>query len=168
MRLLACLFAVCALAVAGCGEKEETLGTQTTPAEQPAAGEKPAEKKKPAAKEGTEVIVAGSEFGDMLYGADKQAIYIFENDDEGKSNCYDECAEAWPPVYTEGKPVAGDGVRQGLLGTTKRRDGKLQVTYDGQPLYFYVNEEPGEVRCHNVNLNGGFWWVVGPDGKRLD
>ncbi|MGK2938717.1 MAG: hypothetical protein ACSLFR_13080 [Solirubrobacteraceae bacterium] len=38
--------------------------------------------------------------------------------------------------------------------------------YNGQPLYFYVNEGPGEVRCHNVFLNGGLWWVVGPNGTR--
>jgi predicted lipoprotein with Yx(FWY)xxD motif len=48
----------------------------------------------------------------------------------------------------------------------KREDGRLQVTYDDQPLYFYANEAPGEVRCHNVDLNGGLWWVVGPDGTR--
>jgi predicted lipoprotein with Yx(FWY)xxD motif len=69
-------------------------------------------------------------------------------------------------VFSDGEPVAGDGVEDSLLGTTTRRDGKLQVTYDGQPLYYYAHEKPGEVRCHNVNLNGGFWWVVGPDGRR--
>jgi len=161
---LALVLALAALAVAGCGEKEETLGTQ--PADPPAAEKEPT--KMPAAKEGTEVIVAGSEFGDMLYGADKQAIYIFENDSEGKSACYGECAELWPPVYSEGKPQAGDGVRAGLLGTTERRDGRQQVTYNGKPLYFYAHEEPGEVRCHNVFLNGGLWWAIGPDGERLD
>ena len=57
-------------------------------------------------------------------------------------------------------------MKASLLGTVKRRDGRLQVTYADQPLYFYVNEGPGEVRCHNVNLNGGLWWVVGPDGKQ--
>ena len=163
MRKLALVFGIAALAVAGCGEKKETAGT-TQPADAPAPEKEP--NKEPATEKGTEVIVAGSEFGDMLYGADKQAIYIFENDEKGKSNCYDECAEAWPPVYTDGEPQAGDGVEAGLLGTTKRRDGKLQVTYDGQPLYFYAHEEPGEVRCHNIDLNGGLWWVVGPDGKR--
>ena len=166
MRRVVLLLSV--LALAGCGEKEETLGTQTTPpADAPAAEKKPAEKQ-PTAKKGTEVIVAGSQFGDMLYGADKQAIYIFQNDEKGKSNCDGECADLWPPVYTDGEPQAGDGVKQALLGTTKRSDGKLQVTYDGQPLYFYAHEKPGEVRCHNIFLNGGLWWAVGPDGKRLD
>ena len=68
----------------------------------------------------------------------------------------------------EGRPGrAARASRTSLLGTVKRRDGRLQVTYAGKPLYFYVNEGPGEVRCHNVNLNGGLWWVVGADGKRL-
>ena len=80
--------------------------------------------------------------------------------------CYGECAEAWPPVYTDGDPQAGTGVEESLMGTVRRRDGRLQVTYAGKPLYLYAHEAPGEVRCHNVNLNGGLWWVVGPDGKR--
>ncbi len=115
---------------------------------------------------GTKITVRGSEFGSMLFGPDRQAIYVFERDGRDRSRCYGECAKAWPPVYTKGKPVAGPGTRASLLGTAKRRDGRLQVTYRGRPLYFYVNEGPGEVRCHNVNLNGGLWWVVGPDGRR--
>jgi predicted lipoprotein with Yx(FWY)xxD motif len=96
-----------------------------------------------------------------------QAIYVFERDEEDKSNCYGDCAEAWPPVFTTGEPRAGTGVKRSLLGTTKRRDGKLQVTYAGKPLYYYAHEGPREVKCHNVNLNGGFWWVVGADGERI-
>jgi predicted lipoprotein with Yx(FWY)xxD motif len=102
----------------------------------------------------------------MLFNSKRQAIYIFENDRENRTVCYDECAEAWPPVFTDGDPVAGKGVDAALLGTIERRDGKSQVTYAGQPLYYYAHEGPGEVRCHNVDLNGGLWWVVGPDGKR--
>src|SRR5918997_6617990 len=115
---------------------------------------------------GTAVTVGNSEFGEMLFDSNEQAIYIFENDPNGESVCYDECAEAWPPVFTDGRPVAGSGVKASLLGTVKRRDGKLQVAYAGKPLYFYAHEGPGEVRCHNVNLNGGLWWVVGSNGKR--
>ena len=133
-------------------------------AEEPAA-EKPTGSQEKKAT-GTEIVLADSEFGQMLFNADRQAIYIFENDPKGESVCYDECAEAWPPVYTDGKPQARDGVRASLLGTIKRRDGKVQATYAGKPLYYYVNEGPGEVRCHNVDLNGGLWWVVGADGER--
>ena len=119
-----------------------------------------------AEAEGTRIVAAGSQFGTMLWGPGRQAIYVFERDGRGKSRCYGACAKAWPPVITRGKPVAGAGARRSLLGTTRRRDGRLQVTYRGRPLYYYVNEGRGEVRCHNVDLNGGLWWVVGPNGRR--
>ena len=166
VRRLALLLALGALALAGCGDDEDDSGSAPAPREPAATA--PADEGGGKSKEqgGTEVKVGDSEFGDMLYGADDQAIYIFENDPEGETVCYDDCAEDWPPVYTDGKPVAGEGVDESLLGTVERRDGRKQVTYADKPLYFYANEEPGEVRCHNVNLNGGLWWVVGPDGKR--
>ena len=119
------------------------------------------------AEKGTIITLGDSEFGRMLFGPKKQAIYIFERDRKGKTVCYDACAEAWPPVLTESEPTAGAGVEQSLLGMVKRRDGTSQVTYAGKPLYFYAHEGPGEVRCHNVELNGGFWWVVGSEGERL-
>ena len=116
---------------------------------------------------GTRIVLGDSEFGEMLFDANDQAIYIFENDRDEESVCYGDCADDWPPVFTDGKPRAGKGVDASLLGTIERRDGRRQVTYDGKPLYFYANEAPGEVRCHNVFLNGGLWWAVGADGERL-
>ena len=150
---------VAAVALAACGDDESTSADPPRaepPKAAPSAGE-------PA---GTKVTVRPSDFGRMLWGPGRQAIYIFENDEKGRSNCYGECAEAWPPVFTKGAPVAGRGVREELLGTAKRRSGKRQVTYNGKPLYYYANEGPDEVLCHDVFLNGGYWWVVGPGGKR--
>ncbi len=117
-------------------------------------------------RKGTKLIVDESDFGTMLFDARKQAIYAFERDGNGRSVCYGECVKAWPPVHTAGDPVAGAGVRSGLLGTLKRRDGSRQVTYAGKPLYFYAQEGPGQVLWHNVNLNGGYWWVLAPSGER--
>lgn len=161
------------VALAGCGDDEERAapasgGERAAKAER---APKEAPRTKTAAREtpkpkGTTITLGESDFGSMLFDSRKQAIYIFERDRKDETVCYGECAEAWPPVYTKGEPVAGRGVKQSLLGTIERRDGRQQVTYAGQPLYFYVNEGPGEVRCHSVNLNGGLWWVVGPDGKR--
>ncbi|MBA2629419.1 MAG: hypothetical protein H0U84_00150 [Thermoleophilaceae bacterium] len=102
----------------------------------------------------------------MLWGPGRRAVYIFQRDARNVTRCYGECAKAWPPVFTKGRPVAGARTRASLLGTIRRRGGRRQVTYAGRPLYYYVNEGPGEVRCHNVDLNGGLWWVVGPGGKR--
>lgn len=120
----------------------------------------------PAMAAGTTISARGSQFGTMLWGPKRQAAYVFQRDGRGASRCYGSCAKAWPPVYTTGKPVAGRGVRRSLLGTTRRRDGRLQVTYAGRPLYYYAHEGPGQVLCHNVDLNGGLWWVLGPNGKR--
>ena len=174
MRRTAVLLAAVLMALAGCGDddsessEEPSQGSGSTAAETEATrAEKDVPKKDGApAKSGTTITLAGSEFGPMLFDSRKQAIYIFERDSSGKTVCYDDCAEAWPPVYTEGEPRAGRGVRQSLLGSIERRDGRRQVTYAGKPLYFYAHEKPGEVRCHNVDLNGGLWWVVGPEGKR--
>ena len=115
---------------------------------------------------GTEITARGSEFGSMLWGPKRQAIYVFQRDGRNRSRCYGKCAKAWPPVITERKPVAARGVQKSLLGTTRRRGGKRQVTYAGRPLYYYAHEGPGEVLCHRVRLNGGLWWVVGPNGRR--
>ena len=159
------------LALAGCGDDDDSSESKAPAPKDEAAMNKDKESAKTgdAAKpegKGTTITVADSDFGSMLFDSKKQAIYIFERDRDGETVCYDECAEAWPPVFTKGKPKAGEGVKASLLGTVKRRDGKLQVTYADRPLYFYAHEEPGEVRCHNVNLNGGLWWVVGANGKR--
>ena len=119
-----------------------------------------------AASGPTKITVRDSRFGTMLFGPRRQAIYGFARDRRNVSRCYGACAKAWPPVYTKGKPVAGRGVKRSLLGSIRRRDGRRQVTYAGKPLYYYAHEGPGQVRCHNVYLNGGLWWVIGPSGKR--
>src|SRR5688500_10178610 len=102
----------------------------------------------------------------MLWGPGRQAVYIFQKERDCKPRWYGDCAVAWPPVYTDGKPVAGAGIKKSLLGTVKRRGGRRQVTYAGKPLYYYAHEGAGQVLCHNVFLNGGLWWVIGPNGKR--
>ncbi|HEY7454126.1 MAG TPA: hypothetical protein VH683_06140 [Thermoleophilaceae bacterium] len=164
MKRIAAMVLAGALLGAGCGGDDDGQADSGTPGPADGGSRDTAPAERP--KSGTTIVVGDSEFGTMLFDSKKQAIYIFENDRAGRSNCYDDCAEAWPPVLTRGKPEAGRGADASLLGTAKRRDGSLQVTYAGKPLYFYAHEGPGEVRCHNVNLNGGFWWVVGPEGER--
>jgi len=117
-------------------------------------------------QDGTRITVANSQFGPMVWGPKRQAVYVFQRDGVKRSRCYGECARAWPPVYTTGKPLAGAGARRSLLGTIRRRDGRLQVTYRGRPLYYYAHEGAGQVLCHNVDLNGGLWWVIDANGRR--
>jgi len=118
-----------------------------------------------AAARGTKIVQKGSRFGRMLFDTRGQAIYIFQRDRRNESRCFGECARLWPPVYTKGTPRAGSGVRKSLLGSI-RRGKRRQVTYNGKPLYFYAHEGPGQILCHEVFLNGGLWWVIGPNGRR--
>ena len=158
MKPLSILLFLCLLALIGCGDDDGDTAAK--------AGSDDTAIEKESGGTGTTITVGDSDFGSMLFDSSRQAIYVFENDREGNTVCYGTCAEEWPPVLTDGKPRPGKGVKASLLGTVKRRDGRAQVTYAGKPLYFYAHERPGEVRCHNVNLNGGFWWVIGPDGER--
>ena len=129
----------------------------------PSARPSPTPSKRKAA--GTKIIAADSNFGQMLYDASGQAIYLFDAEKSDRPKCYGDCAKAWPPVLTKGRPRATGAVRSSLLGTTRRSDGSVQITYAGHPLYFYAFEGKHQVLCHNVQEFGGTWLVVRPDGE---
>src|SRR5216117_4414680 len=67
--------------------------------------------------------VRSTEYGKALFGPSGKVLYVFGADRGSTSRCYGVCAKAWPPLLTRGAPVAGPGVRAGLLGTTKRKNG---------------------------------------------
>jgi predicted lipoprotein with Yx(FWY)xxD motif len=96
-----------------------------------------------------------------------RAVYLFELETGTEPQCYDECARVWPPVLTKGRPVAGDGAKQGKLGTTRRADGRTQVTYAGHPLYYYVHDTRDQILCQDVVEFGGRWLLVRPGGGAL-
>ena len=155
------------LLVAGCGGDEPgtTAATDTVTSTAPSTSEPSAPTSpSPSTSTGTAVTTGDSEFGVMLFDSRGQAIYLFDRERTSTPDCYDECATAWPPVLTDGPPQAEGAADSALLGTTRRTDGTLQVTYAGHPLYTYANEGPGEVLCHDVFLNGGWWYVVTPEG----
>lgn len=129
------------------------------------AGGQGGEAKRKRRPPGITITTTPSQFGEILFDADRRAIYLFDKEQRAESECYGECAKAWPPVLTKGKPRARGGAKAGLLGTTKRDDGTLQVTYAGHPLYYYVDDPRGEVLCHNVLEFGGLWLVLQPSGE---
>jgi len=111
------------------------------------------------------LTVRSTQFGRILFDSRGQALYGFTRDRRGgPSRCYGACATAWPVHYAKGTLRAGSGVKQSLIGTTRRNDGRLQVTYNGWPLYFYAEEGVGEVTCQNVDEFGGLWLVARPNG----
>ena len=116
---------------------------------------------------GTIVKVSSSQYGRVLADGRGEAFYLFDKERSSRAECYGDCAAAWPPVLARARsgPRAGRGTTASLLGTTRRRDGKVQVTYAGHPLYYYVHDSPGRILCHDVFEYGGTWLVVRPDGR---
>lgn len=112
------------------------------------------------------VTVRSSSYGKILFDGRGFALYAFTKDAAGRSNCSAACAKAWPPYIVASRAAAAAGVQSRLLGAIKRSDGKLQATYAGKPLYYYVGDtKPLQVLCQNVSEFGGVWLVVGADGK---
>jgi predicted lipoprotein with Yx(FWY)xxD motif len=180
-RLLVLAGVLASLALAACGGDDEdesaasagesAAGESDSAASgQPAAGDKPsggAGEEADRAAAGTEIVTADSQYGSVLFDADRRAIYYFDKETSETSECYGSCAEAWPPVLTDGDPQAGEGIAAKLLGTTEREDGSTQVTYADRPLYYYVDDPRGQVLCHNVEEFGGLWLAVEPSGEAV-
>ena len=106
-----------------------------------------------------------SELGTVLTDASGRTLYLFTMDMKDQSTCSGGCAQAWPPLLTVGAPTAERGASSELLGTTAREEGSIQVTYQGQPLYYFAFDEgPGEATGQN---SGGVWFAVTPAGTAL-
>jgi predicted lipoprotein with Yx(FWY)xxD motif len=115
------------------------------------------------------VRVARTAYGPALLDGRGFALYRFTHDRASASTCYGACAVAWPPYLVKGPgSAAGPGARAGLLGNTRRRDGRLQLTYAGHPLYYYVGDRrPRQVLCQAVTEYGGTWYVVSANGDAI-
>ncbi len=97
----------------------------------------------------------------FLVGPEGFTLYTFANDAPNTSNCVDQCAANWPPFTVESADAltAAEGI-PGTLGSIERADGTLQVTYNGMPLYYWVNDAaPGDMTGDGVR---GVWSIVEP------
>jgi len=115
------------------------------------------------------VSATSSKLGKILVDTTGRTLYLFLKDKGTASTCSGACAAVWPPLVTQGKPQTGPGASAPLLGTTKRTDGKVQVTYHGHPLYFYAADHaPGDTTGQGLNQFGAEWYVLSPDGTKLE
>lgn len=146
---LALAAVVAALVIAGCGGG----GGSSSSSSEAGGG---------SGVEGTIGATEIEGLGAVLVDSEGMTVYDFTVDEGTKSNCYGGCEAAWPPVTTTGKPTAGEGAMAADLGTTKRKDGTLQVTYKGHPLYTFTGDKgPGEA---NGNESEGTWFVLDEAG----
>ena len=112
---------------------------------------------------GTKVTLHSTSLGKVLATSTGRTLYLYTPDGHNKSNCTGSCAAYWPALMTKGKPVAGAGVKKSLLGTAKR-GAKLQVTYNGHPLYTYVGDSAaGQATGEGTDST---WYVVTAAGKQ--
>ncbi|MCI0552151.1 MAG: hypothetical protein L0287_14465 [Anaerolineae bacterium] len=123
----------------------------------------------PVTREATVNVSESTEFGHILVDGEDMSLYVFMADtqDGGTSACTGDCAVEWPPLISQGSPVAGEGVDATLLGTITRDDGSLQVAYNGWPLYLFADDTaPGDTNGQGVD-DGGLWFLVSPTGEPI-
>ena len=109
-----------------------------------------------SASKGTTVKAAKSRYGKIIVDGRGRTLYLLMKDKRNHSACSGTCATYWPPLLTTAKPVAGTGVKKSLLGTIRRSNGKKQVTYNGHPLYRYVQDtRPGQITGHEAGPDHG-------------
>jgi predicted lipoprotein with Yx(FWY)xxD motif len=117
---------------------------------------------------GALVKVGSSNLGRVLVDAHGKTLYIWAHDKGTKSTCNGDCAEYWPPLLTRGKPVAAGAAKASLLGTSRRGDGRTQVTYAGHPLYYFVQDrKPGQTTGEGLTGFGGRWDPISAAGAAV-
>jgi predicted lipoprotein with Yx(FWY)xxD motif len=152
--------AALALVAAGCGG-----GNSATSSSSYAGAKSPSTTNARAAAIGTRKVGLGT----VLVDSSGRTLYLFEKDKGATSNCAGACTAAWPPVTTSGNPVAQQGVDAAKLGTTKRSDGNLEVTYGGHPLYLYAGDtRPGDTGGQGLDDFGAEWYALGSNGSKID
>jgi predicted lipoprotein with Yx(FWY)xxD motif len=113
----------------------------------------------------TIAVATNAKLGQILVDGKGITLYLFVADTGTASTCYTSCAQFWPPVLSTGAPIAGTGANAALLGTTTRTDGKVEVTYAGHPLYYFVQDKAaGDTTGQGINQFGALWWVLTPSG----
>lgn len=159
--LLACV----ALGAAACGDDGGTAAAdRATTTTAPTGGGSDRATTTVATEDGTAAVsVASTDAGTVLVDGRGRVLYAYTPDNQGDPTCVDACADAWPPLLSEGSPTAGSDVDQSLLATVERDDGQSQVSYDGWPLYRFAGDTRPDVAAGQGS--GGVWFVLDPQGR---
>jgi predicted lipoprotein with Yx(FWY)xxD motif len=152
---------VAALVIAGCGGSSGYGGSAAKTSPASPAGAKPGG--------GAPLSVTTDlKLGKIIVDPKGRTLYDFVIDKGTSSVCYGACASLWPPYLTNGKPLAGPGVTQSLIGTTKRHDGSTEVTYAGHPLYYYApDQKRGQTSGQALDQFGAPWYALAPSGREI-
>jgi predicted lipoprotein with Yx(FWY)xxD motif len=176
LRTASALAAVAAtLVVTGCGSDTDNASSASDSKSADSAysygggTSKRTDEEQPGAESKAAAALTVKVANGMLADAAGRTLYLWEADQGDQSACDGACAQAWPPLTTDGKPAAGEGAKADLLGTSKRADGTLGVTYAGHPLYYFTGEQaPGDANGKGSDGFGAKWWPVSPAGAAIE
>jgi predicted lipoprotein with Yx(FWY)xxD motif len=117
---------------------------------------------------GPVVKLGPTNLGRVLVDAHGKTLYRWAHDKGNKSTCNGDCAEYWPALITHGRPRAGAGANAKLVGMSRRSDGRMQVTYGGHPLYYFVQDtKAGQTKGEGLTGFGGRWDPVSATGAAV-
>jgi predicted lipoprotein with Yx(FWY)xxD motif len=169
------LLALLAVVIAGCGSgggsststsESESSAKKSASSESSAGSENKAASSESSGGSAAVMSLGHTNVGMVLVDSNGMTVYDFHKDKGTTSSCYGACEQAWPPVTTEGEPTVGNGASASKLGTTKRKDGTMQVTYAGHPLYTFVEDKkPGEAHGNDTSAFGAQWYALKGSGE---
>jgi predicted lipoprotein with Yx(FWY)xxD motif len=114
------------------------------------------------------ISTSNTTLGQILVDGKGRTLYLFQKDQPNQSACSGACVSAWPVDQSGGSPKASSGVKASMLGTIKRADGTMQVTYNQHPLYYYSGDTAaGQQSGQGLNAFGALWYVVAPSGSAV-
>ncbi|MGH9087008.1 MAG: COG4315 family predicted lipoprotein [Acidimicrobiales bacterium] len=115
------------------------------------------------------IAIEPSPAGPVLATGRGRTLYDFAPDSPTHSACVTTiCVQVWPPLIVTGRPTVGKGLHASLAGTVRRKDGTLQATYGGHPLYTWKGDTGSGVITGQALLNaGGYWYVIAPTGQQV-
>jgi predicted lipoprotein with Yx(FWY)xxD motif len=140
------------LLLAACGSSSSSSTTSSAAGTQPAA-------QTSSPSSAAVVKMASNSLGTILVDSQGMTLYHLSGEVNGKFICTSSaCVGVWHPLIapSSGAP-SGEGV---ALGTVKRPEGTVQVTYKGTPLYTFTgDQQAGETKGQGIK-DVGTWSAV--------
>jgi predicted lipoprotein with Yx(FWY)xxD motif len=141
---------VVAIGLAACGSSSSSSTSTSAPAAQTATSSD------------TVATKSVSGVGTVLVDSKGDVLYTNNQDTASKMACTSSCQSIWPPLTASGQPTSSDSAVQAKLGVTGG-----QVTFNGMPLYTFVQDSPGQATGNGVTDSFGgtsFTWTAAMSG----
>jgi len=139
------------LLIAACGSSSSSNTTSSAASTQPAA-------QTSSSSSGAVVKSASNSLGTILVNSQGMTLYHLSGEINGKFICTSSvCLGVWHPLIASS---GGTPSGVGALGTVKRPEGTMQVTYKGTPLYTFTGDkQAGETNGQGIK-DVGTWSAV--------